>query len=107
MKPQSVNILGIEYKIEYHDNPANVDVYKRQSLWGQTDFWTRTIRIYDGSNRPIEDIWHTIFHEVIHGISEALHLKNLTKDENHDELDLLALAINDILFRNDWIKFPS
>lgn len=102
MKPNKVNILGVTYRIEYLDKPSEVDIFKRNSLWGQIDFWTRTIRVYDGSERPIEDVWETIFHEVIHGIAEALKLKPL--NDNHDTLDLLALALTDVLFRNDWIK---
>ena len=44
MKPTNVNILGVDYTIEYTDRPSDVDMYKRESLWGQVDFWTRTIR---------------------------------------------------------------
>jgi hypothetical protein len=102
MKPEIVSILGIEYKIEYVDNPYEVDINKREPLWGQIDYWTRTIRIYD-NNRPQEDIWQTLMHEVLHGISEALNMK-LNEDDMHDELDLLAIAITDVFFRNGWIK---
>ena len=105
-KPDRVNILGIEYSIEYVDNPASVDIYKRQSLWGQIDYWTRSIRIYDSGDQPIEDIWQTILHEVLHGIVNHLHLDSLDSKENkdkHDDLDLMALALTDVLFRNEWI----
>ena len=100
-KPTSVNIVGVIYKIEYVDKPSDVDVFKRTSLWGQIDYWTRTIRIYD-NGRSMEDIWQTLFHEILHGIAELLKLSSLNKDENHDELDVLALAIVDILIRNGW-----
>jgi len=105
MKPDKVNILGIEYSITYVDKPSDVDIYKRESLWGQIDFWTRTIRVYD-SGQPLEDVWQTILHEVLHGIASALKLKSLdwTDDQKHDDLDVLALAIADVLFRNDWMK---
>ena len=102
MKPSSVNIIGIEYSIEYVDSPSDVDIYKRESLWGQIDMWSRTIRIYDNC-RSIEDIWQTIIHEVLHGICDALKLK-LNDEDRHDELDILALALNDVLFRNNWIE---
>ena len=104
MKPDKVNILGIEYSIIYVDKPSDVDIFKRESLWGQLDAWTRTIRIYDPGNRPAEDIWQVIFHEVIHGIVELLRLKELEGKENENTVDLLALAITDILFRNGWMK---
>lgn len=99
-RPRSVNILGIEYQIDYEDNPADVDLYHREALWGQIDYWTRTIRIYD-NGRCAEDRWHTILHEVIHGIALALKIQSL--EQNEDDLDVLALALTDVLFRNGWI----
>jgi len=105
MKPKNVNIVGIEYSIEYVDKPSEVDIYKRESLWGQIDYWTRTIRIYD-NGRVQEDIWHSIIHEVLHGIGDALKLK-INTDDMHNELDILALAITDVFFRNDWIKLQN
>ena len=102
--PEKVNILGVEYKITYVDKPSDVDIYKQKSLWGQIDYWTRSIRIYDDGSRPKEDIWETIFHEVIHGIDENLHLKLFDGDEGHDKMDVLALALTDVLFRNGWMQ---
>lgn len=102
MKPDRVNILGIEYSILYVNPPPEVDVFKRQSLWGQIDYWTRTIRIYE-NDRKSEDIFQTIIHEVIHGISEELKLV-LMLPEHHDDLDILSIALADVLFRNGWIS---
>jgi len=102
MKPDSVNILGKTYTIEYKDNPAEVDIFKRDSLWGQIDYWTRTIRIYD--NKTVSgDTWHYIWHEVLHAIASELNLV-LNKSEYHDDLDILALALSDVLIRNGWMK---
>ena len=101
--PDAVNILGIQYSIEYVDNPADVDLYKRKSLWGQIDYWTRTIRVYR-NQRPIEDVWQTILHEVLHGVAEALHIKGLSGDDpDEDAIDLIAVALGDILIRNGWL----
>jgi len=100
-RPDSVNILGNIYQIEYHDKPSEVDIFKRDSLWGQIDFWTRTIRVYD-NGRSIEDRWHTIIHEVLHGIITALKLDKFKDDE--DTVDLLALALVDTMFRNEWLR---
>ena len=102
MKPTAVNILGTEYKIEYKDNPSKVDMYERKSLWGQIDYWTRTIRIYDNKTN-IEDIWLTLIHEIMHGIGESLKIKMLTNKDNHGDIDILALALIDVLVRNKWI----
>jgi hypothetical protein len=108
MKPQTVNILGITYRIEYVDKPSEVDIFKRDSLWGQIDFWTRTIRIFD-SGRPDDDVFHVLMHEVLHGIASELKLKSLdaSDKEKHDDLDVLALALTDVLFRNEWIRIDN
>ena len=103
MKPKKVNILGVEYKVIYCDKPSDVDHMGRESLWGGMDPWTRIIRIYD-NGRPDEDIWQTIIHEVLHAIDDSLHL-NIDKEDKGDErLDMLALALTDVLFRNKWIR---
>ena len=101
--PKTVNILGIKYTIEYCDNPVEVDINKRESFWGQIDFWTRTIRIYR-QDRPVEDIWQTLFHEIIHGLVERLHMKALQDNKDDDEVDLLAMGLTDVLIRNEWLK---
>ena len=104
-KPSKVNILGIEYNIIYCDKPSEVDVFKRNSLWGQIDYWTNTIRIYDNQTSK-EQILHTLIHEILHGISGQLKLE-LNKDERHDELDILALSLADVFVRNGWIKLEE
>lgn len=106
MKPTNVNILGVEYSITYVDKPSEVDIYKRESLWGQLDYWTRSIRIFDDGKRPDADVFQAILHEVLHGVAEALKLE-LNKPERHDELDLIALALTDVFFRNEWILTSS
>ena len=103
-KPSSVNVLGVVYSITYVDKPSEVDIFKRKSLWGQIDFWTRTIRVYDNGRRPV-DIWETIIHEVLHAIITDLHLKALSADEMDDEIDVIALALVDVLNRNGWVEF--
>ena len=104
MKPEIVNICGVEYTITYCDNPADVDIFKRSSLWGEMDHWTKTIRIYDNGS-PIESIWQTLIHEILHGIEEALHLKcfKTEGDKKHHELDSLSIALADTFIRNGWL----
>ena len=99
MKPKKVNILGIDHEIIYVDKPSDVDVYERAALWGQIDHWTRTIRIYDNGRR-VEDVFQTILHEILHGIASSLKLE-LGDDDN---LDILALALTDVFFRNNWLS---
>jgi len=96
-RPKSIKIFDVVYKIIYVAKPSDVDIFKRESLWGQIDFWTRTIRIYD-TDRADADILQTIWHELLHGICAKLKLDNLNKDEH--SIDLLATAINTILMDN-------
>ena len=61
----------------------------------------------DGPEYPCtDDIWHTIFHEVLHCIGSSLNLK-IDNQDMHDELDMLALALVDVLFRNDWMRMEK
>lgn len=104
LRPSSVNICGIRYTIEYVDSPANVDIHRRESLWGQIEYWTHSIRVYD--NRIGDDaVWEALIHEILHGISANLHLKILQGDDAHDDLDVLALALYDVFTRNGWLTF--
>lgn len=102
--PAKVNILGMEYAIIYVHSPSEVDIFKRQSLWGQIDYWTRTIRIYD-SGRKASDLWQTLMHEIIHGISEHMKIEVLQGTANEKYVDLLATGIVDTLMRNGLIDF--
>ncbi len=104
MKPEQLCILGKVYKITYHTNPAEVDIFKRQSLWGQVDYWTRTIRVYD-NGRHISDIFETIIHEIIEAIKEELNIKSL--QNNHDDLELLSIGLADTLLRNGFVKLDE
>jgi hypothetical protein len=106
MRPTTINILGIDYAVTYCANPVDVDIQKRETCWGQIDFWTRTIRIFDDGNRPEGDVFQAILHEVLHGISDSLHLI-LEKDKYHTDLDRLALALADVLVRNEWVEIKD
>ena len=101
MNPTEVNILGKTYKIIYCDKPSDVDIEKHEALWGQISYWSREIRIYDNKTSR-GDIWHFIFHEIIHGITMGLNIKSIKGNE--DDIDLLALALSDVMIRNDWLN---
>jgi hypothetical protein len=108
IRPDSVEIFGLRYSITYCDKPSDVDIFRRDSLWGQIDYWTRTIRIYDNKTTP-EDIWDTLIHEVLHGIIRALKIKGKIEEEasHEDIVHLLALGLQDVMFRNGWIKMDE
>jgi len=101
MRPDTAVVLGRRYKIQYYDNPSDVDVLQQKALWGCVDYWTRTIRIY-AKDRAIEDIWETILHEVLHAITQDLNLNELHDDE--DTMTLLGVGLADTLIRNDWLR---
>ena len=103
MKPNSINILGKEYSVTYVDKPSDVDVFKRSSLWGQVDPWTHSIRVYAPEGFSDEEILETIIHEVLEVIGEKLRLESFSDHDNHDELQLVALALADTMIRNDWL----
>jgi hypothetical protein len=105
-RPKDVNICGIVYTIEYKDKPSEVDIFKRDSLWGQIDPWTRTIRVYD-NKKPDIDVLQTIIHEMIHSIAISMHLKSMKDDANHNDLDVLATTLVDTFVRNGWIEIEG
>jgi len=103
--PDKIKIFDVTYTIDYFDNPADVDRNKRESLWGQVDFWTRTIRIYK-NDRESGDIMQTVWHEVLHAVCNSLHIETEGGELENDEktIDLLAVSINTILLDNGWLK---
>jgi hypothetical protein len=106
MLPRQIKILDVTYSVEYVDKPSDVDIHKRKALWGQIDYWTRTIRVYD-NGRQESDTWQTLWHEIIHGICEKLKLESGEAGEiGEDEklVDLLATGINSVLHDNGWFN---
>lgn len=110
--PKSINVGGIIYKILYVDKASDTDIEGRQAIWGQIDYWTRTIRIYQ-KNRSKEDIFHTLLHEIIHAISEQFRLNLEDKQVPGNEeigdaetsfIDVFSLILFDTLKRNNLIK---
>jgi hypothetical protein len=102
MRPTSIIILGHQYEITYVENPVDVDINKRECLFGQIDYWTRTIRIYTKDRRE-SDILETLIHEILHAIETDLKLDCFKEERGHDELDIIATALTDTFIRNGWI----
>lgn len=105
--PVEIDILGITYTIGYYQLPNEVDAEKRTSLFGQTDSWDRTIRIYY-KDRPLEDIFITMLHEILHIVDGELEMdlfSSMGKDEEKS-INVLALALYNVFKTNNWLKFP-
>ena len=102
-RPDTVVVLGKPYAITYVDKPSEVDIFKRQALWGQIDYWTRTIRIY--GKPPENDICDVLLHEILHGIVDELSLRDdLQAGKEEHLVGLLAMALADVLERNGWLR---
>ena len=101
--PKKVIIEGIEFKITYTDNPSEVDSEKRESLWGQIDYWNHTIKIYD-KNSPPGRITELILHEILHGIAYLGSIECLEDKDNHGDLTKLGVVLADTLVRNGWLR---
>lgn len=108
-KPQSVNILGAVYAIEYVKEPMVEDEDNTRVSIGHISYVDRKILVYD-RNRGLSDLWDTILHEVVHGIVEEMFIRAFEPDETHkhdgkhDDLGRLANGLSDTLIRNGWIK---
>lgn len=100
--PKKVRVIDVVYKITCVDKPSEVDIFGRQTLWGQCDFWTRTIRIYH-NGRQRSDIMQTVWHEIIHAICEKTDIAQTSSKDlgsNEKAVDLLATGINAVLLDN-------
>ena len=105
--PTTIDILGIQYTIGYHELPNEVDAEKRASLFGQTDSWDRTIRIYY-KDRPLEDIFITLLHEILHTVDGELEMGLFPNMGNEEEksINVLALSLFNVFNINGWLNFP-
>ena len=109
-KENKIIILGKPYKIIYVDKPSDVDVQGVQSLLGQVDFWTKTIRIFDDNTKSEEDLFEVLIHEIIHALINDLHIYALIdKDGSHkeDSVDLLSTGLADTLIRNNLVNIEK
>ncbi len=99
--PKTIKILDRIYKVKFEDKPSDVDHKKRDSLWGQIDYWTRTITVYK-STRTKQDLWHTLIHEIIHGVSQQLRLKL-----SEDTVERLSTGLLSTLFDNKLLDIEN
>lgn len=106
--PTEIDILGIQYTIGYHSIPNDVDAEKRKSLFGQTDCWNRTIRIYY-TDRPIEDVFLTLLHEILHVLDGELEMDLFSAMGENEEksINILALGLFNVFSKNNWLHFPG
>lgn len=102
MRPNKINILGISHSIKYVKKTSDVDIQGRDALLGQIDHFTHSIRVLDNGNK--ESIDRILIHEILHGITEILGIEALRGEENHSDLDRLAVLLADTLNRNKLLR---
>ena len=105
--PKKVRIIDQTYTIEYVGTPSEVDVFKRRTMWGHIDYWTRSIRVYAPEGHAISDIWNTLWHEIIHGIIHGLQINEISGLDDEEEehvVHLLATGINAVIHDNKFIE---
>lgn len=102
--PVLINVLGHPYEISYYDNPSEVDANGELSLNGQIDYNRCKMSIY--AKRPIEAVFTTLIHEVVHAVLDALEIRDWDSGDNHAEFTAFCRGLADTLLRNDWVD-PS
>lgn len=104
--PSYLKLLDVKYKILYTNVASEVDAEGRESLCSQIDYWTRIIRVLKQDKEKSEVMQH-IWHEILHGIGEKLHIPLFQSDDEDDDdmVDEIATVINLVLMENpDIIK---
>ena len=97
MRPKSINVLGVKYKIRYFKNLSNVNNSgDKDRCYGTVDFTKSEIRIYDNNNH--EFMFQTLIHEIIH-IFETAYGKAFEETE----IELYASSIVSFLVLNKWL----
>ena len=108
--PSKVNILGIDYTINYSDNNIDINSMSYDAHLGLINYMTRNINVYT-KHQPEGAVWQVLWHEILHALVDSLGIEALQSQEdekenkkNHAQLDLLATGISDVLLRNGWLK---
>lgn len=98
-RPKSVNIMGNRYSIRYVKSQIDVDRSREKHLYGQINYMSSSIRIFDNGQIGEAEVMSTIFEEVLHGIQEDLRITI-----SHNDLSRVSKALADLFIRNRWIK---
>lgn len=106
--PNKIIILSIPYKILYTDDliKANLDLDgEKERVFGSVDLIKKEIAIFN--QRPLESIFNTLLHEIIHAIIFELGIAfPLLTDESKDErlVKPLATALSSVLIENKFLR---
>lgn len=94
---KKIKILNHEYDLVDVDFISEIDDF---ITIGDTDYTTNTIRIKKGlpKSRATQAMWH----EIVHGILDALG--RIEENKNEDLVDCIATGICCVLADNDFLK---
>jgi len=98
--PKTVKIIDSVYKIRCFTSPSEVDVVNRNVMWGCIDHWLNEIRLYAPTHFSAGEIWNTLWHEILHAITDTLkinEIKNMDEIDEEHALHLLATGLNAVL----------
>lgn len=97
--PDSIIVLGNRYGIQY-DQPFPA---VKPTCFGYISYQSRLIFV-KCAGRKLQDVWHTLTHEILHAICHEFKIIGLKGLGNERKIDVLALALVDTCFRNGFIK---
>jgi hypothetical protein len=80
--PSSLKLFSKEFKVFYKEEVEyDPNDTKKEMLFGKVDLVKNQIEIILYPEEAIENVWHSIFHEVYHIIKEHTFLTFTEKDE--------------------------
>ena len=106
-KPKSINVMGVNYELEYVDNMIDADIDRRHELLGQIDYITRTIRLYTKNEKKTKGdgyTFHLVMHEMLHAIAVNAGITPLMGDDGERYIDIMGTVLADSLVRNGMVS---
>ena len=105
--PETINIMGVPFKVVYFKEISDVAPDKRSICFGHCELEKQEIRVWSGG--AIEFTWQTLIHEMLHMIGDLTKISILSMDniQKHNELDCLANVLTDVLIRNNLLNIQN
>ncbi len=107
MFPTKIKILDQIFKIYYSDKLSQIDGDGIKQAYGQTDFHSKTMRIFRPKDFSTAEVWNTIIHEAVHVIFETFKItegdEKLSQEVYQEKvIHLLATGINTMMIDNNF-----
>ena len=103
-RKNTLYIGGIPYTVVEVDAISKVSKDGDRVLCAIVDMVGRTIRTWKD---PVnESYWHSMFHEILHALTDSFKIGCLDDqdEKKHDDLDRLAALFCDFIFRNNILQ---